>query len=253
MIHSFLLIGQSNAGGRGFSSEVDPIENADQRIKVLRNGRWWPAYRPINPDRVTSGVCLAESFAREYATAHPELEGVGIIACADGGTCLDQWMPGEVLFDNAVNNARLAMRTSVIKGILWHQGESDCSDENCAAYEEKFKVIMNALREELGNSDVPIIVGGLGDFLADFASENIQRNYKRVNEKLELLGNEYHNCAFASAEGLGANPDNLHFSAKALLDFGVRYYEAFKPYDNADTDDGMSISADEPRRAMELL
>ena len=253
MIHSFLLIGQSNAAGRGFSSDVDAIDNCDKRIKVLRNGRWWPAYRPINPDRVTSGVCLAESFAREYATAHPELEGVGIIPCADGGTCLNQWMPGEVLFDNAVNNSRLAMRTSVIKGILWHQGESDCSDEKCAAYEEKFKVIMNALREELGNTDVPIIVGGLGDFLADFDSENIQRNYKKVNEKLKRLGNEYRNCAFASAEGLGANPDNLHFSAKALLDFGERYYEAFKPYDKMVDGEGKDLSIDAPKSAIELL
>jgi hypothetical protein len=36
------------------------------------------------------------------------------------------------------------------------------------------------------------------------------------------------NCAFVSAEGLGANPDNLHFSAAALREFGLRYYEAYK-------------------------
>jgi hypothetical protein len=27
---------------------------------------------------------------------------------------------------------------------------------------------------------------------------------------------------------LGANPDNLHFSAAALREFGVRYYDEFK-------------------------
>ena len=32
---------------------------------------------------------------------------------------------------------------------------------------------------------------------------------------------------FASAKGLGANPDNLHFSAPALREFGLRYYEQF--------------------------
>jgi hypothetical protein len=32
---------------------------------------------------------------------------------------------------------------------------------------------------------------------------------------------------FVSAEGLGANPDNLHFSATALREFGVRYYNEF--------------------------
>ena len=42
MIHSILVIGQSNAGGRGFASEVEPFANADEHLKVLRNGRWIP-------------------------------------------------------------------------------------------------------------------------------------------------------------------------------------------------------------------
>ena len=33
---------------------------------------------------------------------------------------------------------------------------------------------------------------------------------------------------FVSAEGLGANPDNLHFSAAALKEFGLRYFEKFE-------------------------
>ena len=33
--------------------------------------------------------------------------------------------------------------------------------------------------------------------------------------------------AFVSAEGLGANPDNLHFNHGSLQEFGLRYYEAF--------------------------
>ena len=32
---------------------------------------------------------------------------------------------------------------------------------------------------------------------------------------------------FVSAKGLGANPDNLHFSAEALREFGIRYYDEF--------------------------
>ncbi len=88
MIHSILIIGQSNMGGRGFFEDVEPIENEDEGVKVLRNGRWIPMYGPVNPDRKTSQVNLAESFAKRY---HEE-KGVevGIIPCADGGTCLDQ-------------------------------------------------------------------------------------------------------------------------------------------------------------------
>ena len=65
MIHSFLLIGQSNMAGRGRLDEA--IEVDTEHIKVLRNGRWQGMFRPINPDRSFSGVNLAESFAERYA------------------------------------------------------------------------------------------------------------------------------------------------------------------------------------------
>ena len=66
-VHSFLMIGQSNMAGRGYVYDVEPIYN--ERIKVLRNGRWQPFYRPLNNDRAFSGVCLIESFA-DYHCGH---------------------------------------------------------------------------------------------------------------------------------------------------------------------------------------
>ena len=33
---------------------------------------------------------------------------------------------------------------------------------------------------------------------------------------------------YVPAEGLGSNPDKMHFSATALREFGVRYYNEFK-------------------------
>ena len=65
MIHSFLLIGQSNMAGRGFIEEALPIDASN--VKVLRNGRWQSFYRPLNGDRSFSGVSLAESFAEAYS------------------------------------------------------------------------------------------------------------------------------------------------------------------------------------------
>ncbi len=252
MIHSFLLIGQSNAAGRGYFSDVEPLDNLGGRLKVMRNGLWLGMFRPVNPDRATSGVCLAETFAAEYARAHEDVE-VGIIPCADGGTSLVRWMPGEILFDNAVNCAKLAMRKTELKGILWHQGESDCSDERCGTYEARFVTMMNALRKELGLPDIPVIVGGLGDFLVDFEEgSDVSRNYKKLNEALCNIGASYHNCAYASAEGLGANPDNLHFCAAALREFGVRYYKAFEKFDSKEAALD-STKGDTERSAIELL
>ncbi len=224
MVHSFLLIGQSNMAGRGHADEVEPIVN--DRIKVLRNGRWQPMYVPVNPDRRTSGVCLAESFADAYTKDHDA--EVGLIPCADGGTALCQWMPGELLFDHALMQCRLAMRTSELAGILWHQGEGDCREGRYLVYEEKCRKMFTVLREELGLPDVPILVGGLGDFLVEFTKKEISVNYMKVNAALQNVAATLPRCGFVSAEGLTANPEIIHFNAVSLREFGLRYYEKFR-------------------------
>ena len=142
MMHSFLLIGQSNMAGRGEIEKAMPIDNS--RIYVLRNGRWQKLFRPVNPDRAFAGVNLAESFAEIYAKEHNV--DVGLIPCADGGTCLNQWRVGGLLYDNAVYQTRLAERTSNVVGILWHQGEADSTVEFKKDYEPKFTEIINSLR-----------------------------------------------------------------------------------------------------------
>lgn len=251
MVHSFLLIGQSNAAGRGFLDEAaEPLDTLDGRIKVLRNGRWQTAFRPINFDRSFSGTCLAESFALEYALSHDGID-VGIIPCADGGTQISQWLPGEILFDNAVNCAKLAMRTSSLKAILWHQGESDCTDQKIALYKERFTLIMDTLKKELGMPELPVIIGELGEYLSEHEKwQNIREKHPEINEKLRELAESYPNCAIASAKGLSSNPDKLHFSADALTLFGKRYYKAYEKFDTATED---TVNGDTERSEIELL
>lgn len=223
MIHSILIIGQSNMAGRGRAEEIEPIVN--ENVYVLRNGRWWPKYVPVNPDRVTAGVNLAESFADLYAKDHGV--DVGIIPCADGGTCLDQWCVGGLLFDHACYMAELAVRTSTIAGVLWHQGESDCTPERYPHYEEKLTAIFDALRKKLDLYDVPFLVGGLGDFLKDREVSPYLKNYPHINAALQAMAQKDNKIGFVSAEGLTDNGDHLHFNAKSLYEFGERYYAEF--------------------------
>ncbi len=223
MIHSILIIGQSNMAGRGFKEEVEPVVN--DKIKVLRNGRWQNMFFPVNPDRAFSGVCLAESFADLYAKEH-NVE-VGIIPCADGGTSLDQWRVGGLLFDHACYMAELASRTSTISAVLWHQGESDCAPNKYPMYEEKFIKIMDELRKRLDLYDVPFLLGGLGDFLPECEYWDHVGNYTKVNETLKNIAANNKMTGFVSAKGLVSNPDKLHFSAASLREFGVRYYNEF--------------------------
>lgn len=226
MIHSILIIGQSNMAGRGYASDVEPIQN--KNILVARNGRWRTMYVPVNPDRNTSGINLVESFADLYAK-EKGVE-VGIIPCADGGTSLDQWAVGSLLFDHACYMAKLAERTSTIAAVLWHQGESDCAADRYPFYEEKLLKIIDGFRKRLGLSDVPFLLGGLGDFLKYY--DDTCANYVHVNEALKRVAEKRERVGFVSAEGLMSNPDNLHFSAKALREFGVRYYEEFLKHED---------------------
>lgn len=233
MIHSFLLIGQSNMAGRGRISEAVPVNT--EHLFVLRNGRWQPLYRPVNGDRGFSGVCLAESFAERYAAEHGV--DVGLIPCADGGTSLNQWQVGGLLYDHAVMQARLAQRTSTIAGVLWHQGEADCAPRLAQTYAERVEVILNSMRYDLQLEDVPFLLGGLGDFLTEFQrlhdSESLG-NYPAVNEQLRRAAQEMPMTGFVSAEGLTSNPDFLHFNAASLHEFGLRYYEVFRTLEDPD-------------------
>jgi len=245
-MHSFLLIGQSNMAGRGYLNEAHEIDA--KRIYTLRNGRWQRMFRPINPDRSFSGVSLAESFAEAYSKKH-NVE-VGLICCADGGTKIDQWMPGELLFDNAINNARLAARSSEIVGVLWHQGESDCKDELYPVYQSKLETMIRALRKMLNLNKVPFVLGGLGDYLERYPL----KNYIYINQALQNTASCNENVGFVSAEGLMSNPDNLHFNAQSLYNFGLRYFEEFERLNTRkDSAENSNIKEDIFRSEMELL
>ena len=59
---------------------------------------------------------------------------------------------------------------------------------------------------------------------------------------------------FVSAEGLRSNPDKLHFCAKALREFGNRYYEKFLELEDKNKVFEEKLSEnDAVRTEMELL
>lgn len=207
--------------GRGFLSEADPISSP--RLWVLRNGRWQPMYAPVNGDRPFSGISLAESFALHYSEAHDA--DVGLIPCADGGTSLDDWAVGGLLFDHALMQTRLAMRSSRLCGILWHQGEGDCGGDQYPFYEEKLMQILLAFRKELEQPQLPIVLGELGSFLASCPSNPDLKNYVHINKALKHISDTHPDIGLASAEGLTSNPDMLHFNSASLRILGIRYAE----------------------------
>jgi len=228
LVSSVLMIGQSNMAGRGFIDDVEPIENPN--CYMLRMARWQPMSEPINPDRsmfkgkFKSGVSLAASFADDFAN-HINAP-VGLIPCADGGTKLKQWMPGELLFDHAVAMTKLAQRTSELKCIIWHQGESDLkNEESVTTYKERFIEMITKLREELDAHDVPVIIGELSH---SPDPDNYERsNHFKLNSVFSEIAKELTLCSVASSDGLILKADNLHFNSVSLREFGHRYFKEF--------------------------
>lgn len=129
---SFLLIGQSNMAGRGFLHETTAIYN--ERILMLRNGRWQMMTEPIHFDRPIAGVGPASLFAEAWCNANKE-GTIGLIPCAEGGSSIDEWEVSGTLFRHAVCEAKFAMENSELAGILWHQ-------EKMTARVENIKIIM---------------------------------------------------------------------------------------------------------------
>jgi hypothetical protein len=225
-IRSFLMIGQSNMAGRGELSEA-PARQCD-KLYMLRMGRWQRLEEPVNPDRPIfsglyhSGVSMASTFADTIAleTGLP----VGMIPCADGGTRIEQWMPGEVLFDNAVMTTELAGRTARLSGILWHQGESNCrKGDDPEAYGELLYQMLTALRERLGT--VPLLLGELAYRYG--ANCGIGERNLKLNEVIHRVAAQLPLCAVVSSEGLSMKPDELHFDAAGQAEFGRRYAAAW--------------------------
>lgn len=221
---SILMIGQSNMAGRGFINEVPMICN--ERILMLRNAGWQMMAEPINYDRPNAGIGLAGSFAAMWCMEH-EGEQIGLIPCAEGGSSLDDWAVDKNLFKNAVLQAGFAMQDSELIGILWHQGESDSYGGGYQTYYKKLQVIIESLRKELNAFEVPLIIGGLGDFLGKNGFGLNCTEYELVNEQLLKFAREQENSCFVTAEGLTPNPDGIHMDAVSQRRFGVRYYEAF--------------------------
>lgn len=253
MIHSFLMIGQSNMAGRGFINDVPPIYN--ERIRMLRNGLFQFMEEPINYDRSIAGVSLAASFAAAWCKKNKQQDEIGLIPCAEGGSSLDDWSVDGALFANAIAQTKLAQRVSTLDGIIWHQGEAESHSGKYHDYCDKFFIIIERLRQELNVPEIPLIIGGLGDYLGDSIFGHFDE-YNLVNEELKRFAHSYNNCYYVTAKGLTSNPDGIHLNAVSQRIFGLRYFEAYDqkchiPVPVKNEDKAIQIDSDRPHTKTE--
>ena len=230
-ILSFLMVGQSNMSGRGDFGIVQPINNPG--CVMFRMGMWQPMTEPINIDKSAAaefapGISLAASFADELQR-HTGRK-IGLIPCAMGGSKIEQWQPGEALYDNAVFTAKIAMRSSKLGGIIWHQGESNCRNFDYAGYKKMFLSTMEGLRRELGAEELPLILGEIPENMGE--RWNFGEWPQKLNGFLGDIAAEIPYCATASQKGLTLRIDGIHFDSPSCREMGRRYFEKYLEVSN---------------------
>ncbi|KAB7730011.1 sialate O-acetylesterase [Rudanella paleaurantiibacter] len=229
-VHLYLLAGQSNMAGRGTVEAAD--RQTHPRIWVLdKTNTWVPAADPLHFDKpAVVGVGPGMAFARVMAEADPNAI-IALIPVAVGGSPIDSWQPGGFHeqtqshpYDDALTRARIALQSGTLRGILWHQGESDAKAELAPAYADKLSQLIRRFRSDLNALHVPVVVGTLGDFHTDKNPYAVQ-----INNALQQVARRESRVACVKATGLTHKGDQTHFDTPSARELGKRYAKAMQP------------------------
>ena len=225
----YLLIGQSNMAGR---ATIDAqSENTSDAIMMLdKNNNWVVAKDPLHFDKPYAGVGPGLSFAQAMLEGKKDIK-IGLIPCSWGGSPIKVWSPGAKYFENfpydeAIQRAKTAMQNGTLKGILWHQGESDNDPVRSAVYLSKLKSLISNLRRDLNAPNLPFIAGEIGYF----NKENF------INQIVGQLPKEVENTTVVSAKDLVDKGDQLHFNTASAHELGKRYAAAMKIFESGKFD-----------------
>src|SRR5690606_32488422 len=142
------------------------------------------------------------------------------------GASIDRWNPGAFdkatgthPYDDALGRIRMAMKSGVIKGIIWHQGESDSKPEAAEDWLKKLEALIGRLREETKNDSLPFVAGQLGRY---------RENYQLINRPLDRLPGTVPRTAVVSSRGLQHNGDGTHFDAPSACRLGKRFAKSMR-------------------------
>jgi hypothetical protein len=214
--------------GRGYIEPQDTVPH--ERVWMLNRAREWvPAVDPVHFDKPVAGVGPGRAFGIAVAEADPDAR-VGLVPTAVGGSPITSWVPGGYdpatkthPYDEALERARAARRSGTFRAILWHQGESDSNATNAPLYEARLRALITRFRTDLGDPDLPFLIGELGHFPA--APWDEWRTM--VDAAHRAVARDMPGVVYVSAEGLGDRGDRLHFSAESARELGRRYAAAY--------------------------
>ena len=251
--HIYIAYGQSNMAGNGdivpsedqaeapknFIMLASHTANASSRsgktTQSIKAGEWAAAIPPMF--HAFENLSPADYFGRAMVDSLPGVT-VGIIPVAIGAVSIrafdkDQYQayfngdgkdikgwgwindydgnpPGRIL-----ELAKKAKEVGVIKGFIFHQGESDGTDDNWRKTVYKtYKDVIEAL--DLDENEVPFVAGEL-----------LQEGNNCCGSKnggIAQLKNNFKKFGLASSKGLQGNgKDPYHFGRAGVIELGRRY------------------------------
>jgi len=225
----FIMAGQSNMAGRGIVEPQDTIHDAtiftlnkEMELDVAKEPLHF--YEPK-----LAGLDCGLSFAKELRSNLPTNIEIVLVPCAVGGSSIDQWLGDSLhrnvkLYSNFKQRVNHAKRIGTIKGILWHQGESDAHKDKLPVYQGKLEKLFQNFRTDISNESLPIIIGELGVYAEP---EERNNNWKALNNILYNMTLTDKNLAVVSSKGLKSNPDKVHFNAESQRNLGKRYAKQY--------------------------
>ena len=249
--HIYLCFGQSNMEGNAQWEDVD--NEVDSRFQMLATtnfdnpkrtmGNWYTANCPIVSPVGKLGP--TDYFGRTMVAAMPTNVKIGVVAVAMGGSPIEmfdkdkyeqklkdnptEWWAqlsknyyGSNPYGRLIEMAKKAQESGVIKGILLHQGCSNCGNPE---WPNMVKKIYNDMLADLNLNaeDVPLFVG-------ETEYENMGGGCSSHNTVVAKIPSVIPTGHVVSAEGIPGNgTDPWHFSAAGYRTLGKRYaFEALK-------------------------
>ncbi len=215
----FLAFGQSNMAGRAYSipSVAAPLDN----VKLLAVGdNWIDAVNPMNlystirGDASRQRVGPSYSFAKAMArhTGNP----IGMVVNAKGGTAIQEFMPGGLYYEANIARIHQAQPFGTVKGIIWHQGESNNGDD---LYLYRLDTLVTTYREAIGDT-VFFVAGELGGWNSEGGSTP---KYRRFNERIPGMLEIVEYADYVLNTGLTHMGDHTHFDLRSQILLGQRY------------------------------
>ena len=235
----FLTFGQSNMEGVPQPQAQDREENPRVKVMAYDNcqnlgrvyNQWYTASPPLHA--CGNGVGPGDYFGKTLAAALPEEVTIGIVPNAIAGVDIDYFRKGvrsarrnefrippdnqrDSAYDMIIERGRLAQQVGVIKGIIFHQGESDSGNPNRGQWVGKLQQIVADIRADLNLGNIPFLAGellynGAGGCCGD-----------SLNPLINSLPNMIPGARAVSANGF-TNIDNFHFDLPSQRTFGARY------------------------------